>query len=167
MSRFESTIVVDVPVRLVYDQWTQFESFPEFMDGVQSVEQLDDKTLSWVATIAGQRKSWRAEITDQTPDTRIAWRSTDGAENAGAVLFDPIGDDRTRVTLRMDVEPDGPVESAGDALGFPKRQVNDDLGRFKRFIEERAVPTGAWRGEIHGDKVSDPTATDPSTQRPD
>jgi uncharacterized membrane protein len=156
MSRFESTIVVDVPVRLAYDQWTQFESFPQFMEGVQSVEQLDDKTLSWVATVGGIRKTWRAEITDQTPDTRIAWRSTEGAENAGAVLFEAIGDDRTRVTLRLDVEPEGPLESVGDALGVLKRQVNEDLGRFKQFIEGRMVATGAWRGEIHGDEVDAP-----------
>jgi uncharacterized membrane protein len=158
MSRFESTIVADVPVRMAYDQWTQFESFPQFMDGVQSVEQLDDKTLSWVATVGGQRKEWRAEITDQTPDERVAWRSTDGAQNAGAVLFEPIGDDRTRVTLRMDVEPEGPVETVGDSLGLVKRQVTEDLGRFKRYIEERVTPTGAWRGEIHGDQVTTPAA---------
>ena len=156
MSHFESTVVVDVPVRIAYDQWTQFESFPWFMDGVESVEQLDDKTLAWVATVGGIRKEWRAEITDQTPDERVAWRSTEGAENAGAVLFEPIDSSRTRVTLRMDVEPDGPIETAGDTLGVLKRQVDGDLGRFKAFIEDRVAPTGAWRGEIHGEQVVSP-----------
>ena len=161
MSRFESTIVVDVPARVAYDQWTQFESFPLFMDGVQSVEQLDDRRLSWVATVGGRREAWTAEIVDQTPDRRIAWKSIEGAGNAGAVLFDPIGSDRVRVTLRLDAEPEGPIETVGDGLGFLKRQVTGDLGRFKRFVEERSLPTGEWRGEIHGEAVTKPPGSDP------
>ena len=153
MPRFEDTIEVDVPVRTAYDQWTQFESFPQFMEGVESVVQGDDQTLQWTAVIAGQRKSWNAVITDQTPDTRVAWKSTDGADNAGAVLFEPLGDRRTRITLKMDADPDGIVETVGANLGFLERRVKDDLKRFKDFIEERGSETGAWRGEIHGDEV--------------
>jgi uncharacterized membrane protein len=153
MSRFEHSITVDVPVRQAYDQWTQFEEFPEFMDGVERVVQRDDRTLDWTAEIAGQQRSWTAEITDQTPDTRIAWRSVAGAENAGAVLFEPLDAGRTKVTLRMDVEPDGPVETAGDVLGLVERRTKGDLERFKAFIEERRRATGAWRGEIHGQEV--------------
>ena len=153
MPRFEDTIEVDVPVRTAYDQWTQFESFPQFMEGVESVVQGDDRTLQWTAVIAGQRKSWNAVITDQTPDTRVAWKSTDGADNAGAVLFEPLGDRRTRITLKMDADPDGIVETVGANLGFLERRVKDDLKRFKDFIEERGSETGAWRGEIHGDEV--------------
>src|SRR4051812_42204092 len=150
MPRFESSIDVDVPVRAVYDQWTQFEEFPQFMDHVERVDQLDDKRLLWVADIAGQRKEWTAEITDQTPDTRIAWRSTSGDQNDGAVLFESRGPNRTGVTLRIDADPKGPVETVGAALGFLQRAVEEDLKRFKEFIESRQEPTGAWRGEIHG-----------------
>ena len=153
MSRFEATIDVDVPLTVAYDQWTQFEEFPQFMEGVERVEQVSDKTLDWTAQVAGRTKTWRAEITDQTPDTRIAWKSIEGADNGGAVLFEPLDDGRTRIVLRIDAEPEGPIESVGDALGFLERRVNADLERFKEFIEERRTPTGAWSGEIHGDRV--------------
>jgi len=153
MSRFEDTITVDVPVRVAYDEWTQFESFPTFMEGVESVEQLDDKTLRWTADIAGQTKTWTAEITDQTPDTRIAWKSVGGAENAGAVTFEPTSDNRTVIRLALDAEPEGAVESAGDALGFLKRRVKGDLERFKDHVNDLGDAGDGWRGEIHGDDV--------------
>jgi uncharacterized membrane protein len=153
MPRFEDTIEVDVPVSTAYAQWTQFETFPQFMDGVESVVQNDAKTLTWVADVAGQRKEWTAEITDQTPDTRIAWKSTSGADNAGAVLFEPLGPDHTRITLKLDADPEGPVETVGAGLGFLERRVKGDLERFRDHAE-RTGPTGeGWRGEIHGDKV--------------
>lgn len=154
MPRFEDSIEVDVPARMAYDQWTQFEDFPSFMEGVKRVVQRDDRTLDWTAEIAGQRKEWTAEITDQTPGTRIAWKSINGDDNAGAVLFESLGSDRTRVTLRLDADPDGVVETVGANLGFLERRVKGDLKRFKTFIEERRAPTGAWRGEIHGDRVT-------------
>jgi uncharacterized membrane protein len=153
MPRFEDSIDVDVPVRVAYDQWTQFEEFPRFMDGVKQVVQLDDRTLVWTAEVAGQDKVWAAEITDQTPETRIAWKSTSGAENAGAVLFDELDPNRTRVTLKLDADPEGIVETVGANLGFLERRVKGDLERFKEFIEAEGAPTGAWRGEIHGDRV--------------
>lgn len=158
MARFEHTIDVDVPVSVAYDQWTQFESFPKFMGAVESVAQLDDKHLRWTAEVAGRQKEWTAEITDQTPDTRIAWKSIDGAENAGAVLFEPLGPDHTRVTLKIEADPEGVIETIGANVGFLKKQVEGDLDRFKEFIEARQAPTGAWRGEIHGDRVRDDTA---------
>ena len=153
MSRVEKQIVVDVPVEAAYEQWTQFESFPSFMEGVERVVQHDDKTLSWSVNVAGKREEWTAEIVDQTPNTRIAWRSTQGTENAGAVLFAPLGAGRTRLTLTIDAKPDGIIEHIGDAAGFLDRQVEGDLERFKTFIEARRVPTGAWQGEIHGEQV--------------
>ena len=153
MPRFEDSIEVAVPARIAYDQWTQFEEFPSFMEGVKSVVQRDDRTLDWTAEIAGQTKSWTAEITDQTPNTRIAWKSISGDENAGAVLFEEIGPDRTKVTLKLDADPEGPIETVGANLGFLERRVKGDLERFKTFIEARRVPTGAWGGEIHGDRV--------------
>ncbi len=160
MSRFESQITVDVPVRVAYDRWTRFEDFPSFMDGVERVQQLDDKTLRWTASIAGVARTWTAEIVDQTPDTRIAWKSIDGAENAGAVLFEPDGDGRTRITLRMDVEPEGLLETVGDALGFLQRRVEGDLERFKEVVERTGGGVEGWRGEVHGDEVrTDDTAT--------
>lgn len=153
MSRFEESIEVAVPVRAAYDQWTNFENFPKFMEGVERVVQLDDKRLRWTASIAGQRKEWEAEIVDQTPDTRIAWKSIEGTENAGAVLFNPINSRRTEITLRLDAEPSGLVETVGDALGFLQRQVRGDLERFKEHVERATPETDGWRGEIHGDKV--------------
>ena len=153
MSVVEQNIDVDVPVRVAYDQWTQFESFPHFMEGVERVTQKDDKTLEWHASVAGQDKHWTAEIVEQTPDQRIAWRSTSGATNAGVVSFQSNGTTSTRVTLQLEADPEGPIESAGDALGFLDRRVKGDLERFKEFVEGRGVPTGAWRGEIHGGEV--------------
>src|SRR4051794_13930323 len=158
MPRFEDTIEVNVPVRTAYDQWTQFESFPHFMDGVESVIQGDERTLAWTAKLAGQRRSWTAQITDQTPDTRIAWSSVSGAKNDGAVLFEALGPERTRITLKIDADPSGPVETLGANLGVLERTVRGDLERFKDFIESRGAPTGAWRGEIHGDEVSKGTS---------
>jgi uncharacterized membrane protein len=153
MSSIEASIDVDVPVRVAYDQWTQFEEFPRFMDAVESVKQLDDTHLHWVAKIAGIRKEWDAKITQQQPDQRVAWTSTNGADNAGAVDFHRIDDRRTRITLTMDVDPEGVIESVGDAVGVPERQVEGDLKRFKEFIEQRAVPSGAWRGTVEQNDV--------------
>ncbi|MEO6208213.1 MAG: SRPBCC family protein [Candidatus Limnocylindrales bacterium] len=154
MSQILESIEVDVPVRTAYDQWTQFEEFPRFMDGVESIRQIDDTHLEWTASIAGVRKEWRAEITEQTPDQRIAWRATDGAENAGVVTFHRLDDRKSRVTLQLDVEPEGPLEVAGDVLGFIQRSATGDLKRFKAFIEERGSATGAWRGEVEQNDVA-------------
>ena len=154
MSQIIQTVDVDVPVRVAYDQWTQFEEFPRFMEAVEKVEQLDDTTLRWTAKIAGVTKSWTATITEQSPDQRIAWTATEGAENAGVVTFHRLDDRKTRVTLQLDVEPEGVVESAGDALGLVQRQTKGDLERFKEFVEGRGVATGAWRGEVKQDDVT-------------
>jgi len=155
MARIEKDIVVNVPVSTAYDQWTQFESFPEFMEGVKEVVQLDEKRIRWRAEIAGKDEEWEAEITDQVPDRHIAWRSVTGAMNAGSVIFQPAGDGQTRVSLELSYEPTDAGEKVGDALGFLERRVTGDLERFKRFIESRGAPTGAWRGEIHGARVDE------------
>ncbi|HZQ35770.1 MAG TPA: SRPBCC family protein [Dehalococcoidia bacterium] len=148
MGSVTKSIDVNVPVRTAYDQWTQFESFPRFMEGVQQVQQLDNTRLHWRAKIGGKEKEWDAKITEQAPDQRIAWTSTSGAENAGVVTFHRLGDDKTRVTLQMDFDPQGFVENVGDAVGVPERRVEGDLKRFKEFIESRGTATGAWRGEV-------------------
>ena len=153
MARIEKEIVVDVPVNVAYDQWTQFESFPEFMEGVKEVVQLDEKRLRWRAEIAGKDEEWEAEITDQVPDRHIAWRSVTGAMNAGSVMFQPAGDGQARVTLELAYEPRDATEKVGDALGFLERRVSGDLERLKRFLESHGAPTGAWRGVIHGSHV--------------
>lgn len=153
MARIQKDIVVDVPVSTAYDQWTQFESFPEFMEGVKEVIQLDEKRLRWRAEIAGKDEEWEAEITDQVPDRHIAWRSVTGAMNAGSVIFEPVGEGKTKVSLELTYEPRDATEKVGDALGFLERRVSGDLERFERFIESRGAPTGAWRGEIHGTSV--------------
>lgn len=150
MSTIEKSVEVQVPLRTAYDQWTQFESFPQFMEGVEQVQQLDDKRLHWKADIAGVSREWDAEIVDQTPDERITWRSLGGVKNDGTVSFAPAqGSDQTRVTLRLDFEPEGFTEKAGDALNIVDRRVEGDLERFKEFIESRGTETGAWRGEVN------------------
>ncbi len=153
MSQITETLEVDVPVRVAYDQWTQFEAFPKFMEGVDRVIQVDDTTLEWTASIAGVVKNWRAEVTEQRPDELVAWRSIDGARNDGAVSFESLGTDRTRLELQLDVEPDGLVEKAGDALGVVERRVRGDLERFKEFVESRGQATGAWRGKVDDGRV--------------
>lgn len=155
MASIEKSIEVYVPVRVAYDQWTQFESFPSFMDGVKEVRQIDDNRLRWRAEIAGKDEEWEAEIVEQQPDRMIAWRSIGGALNAGTVTFEPR-EGATRVTLRIDYEPETVTERAGDALGIVSARVEGDLDHFKEFIESRRQPTGAWRGEIHdGVRVDD------------
>ncbi|HEX2048206.1 MAG TPA: AI-2E family transporter [Acidimicrobiales bacterium] len=148
MSTVEKSIEVELPVSTVYNQWTQFEEFPQFMGGVESVTQLDDTRLHWVAEIAGVRREWDAEIVDQQPDQRIAWRSIDGAGNGGVVTFQPLGASRTEVNLQMEFEPEGLAETVGDKLGFVSKQAEGDLERFKSFIEQRGAETGAWRGQV-------------------
>ena len=147
-SSVESSIEVDVPVRTAYNQWTQFEEFPRFMASVQEVKQIDDTHLHWCANVAGKTKEWDAEITEQIPDERIAWRSTDGVRNSGVVTFQPIGDSRTKVLLQMDYEPQTAGEKIGDALGGVKLTAKGNLKRFKDLIEGRGVETGAWRGSV-------------------
>ena len=148
MSAIERSIEVEVPVRTAYNQWTQFEDFPRFMEGVESVRQLDDRHLHWVAEIGGVRREWDAEITEQHPDERVAWRATSGTGNAGVVTFHRLDADRTKIMLQLDVDPDDFVEKAGDRLGFVSRRASGDLERFKEYIEARGRETGAWRGDI-------------------
>lgn len=148
MSRIESSIDVDAPVRAAYDQWTQFEEFPRFMEGVLEVEQLDDVRLRWRAQVAGVERTWEARITEQQPDQRIAWTSTSGPPNAGVVTFHRLSPDRCTVMLQLDWEPEGIVENVGNAIGAAKLRVTGDLERFKRFLEERGQATGGWRGQV-------------------
>lgn len=148
-SKIEHSTDVNVPVETAYNQWTQFEEFPRFMDGVKKVEQLDDRRLRWHATVGGVDKSWEAEITEQIPDARIAWRSVEGADNAGVVTFHRLSDTRTRVMLQLEYEPEGVIEKVGDVVGVAGSKVRGDLGRFKEFIESRGHETGAWRGNIN------------------
>ena len=149
MSTIEKTITVDVPVSTAYDQWTQFETFPRFMEGVESVQQIDNTHLHWKAEIAGVTREWDAEIIDQTPDERITWRSTGGAKNDGTVSFAPEDGQHTRVTLHLEYEPEGFAEKAGDMLRIVDHRAKGDLKRFKEFIEDRGTETGGWRGEVN------------------
>jgi uncharacterized membrane protein len=150
MKTLEAEVEVNVPIPTAYNQWTQFEDFPEFMDGVESVRQVSDSTQHWVAEVAGKRKEWEAHITEQEPDRLIAWEGFGTPANRGRVFFEPAGDGLgTRVRVSIDYETEGVVEGIGDALGFLERRVQGDLDRFKDFIEGRQHETGAWRGEIH------------------
>ncbi|MFN2471340.1 MAG: SRPBCC family protein [Gaiellaceae bacterium] len=148
MARVEETVEVDVPVQTAYNQWTQFEDFPNFMSNVESVQQLDETHLRWAAEYGGKRHEWEAEITEQVPDERIAWQSTGGVTQSGLVMFEPAGESGTKVTVQMEWEPESIVEKAGAAVGADDRSVSADLGRFKEFIESRGVETGAWRGSV-------------------
>jgi uncharacterized membrane protein len=148
MASVVESIDIKAPVSTAYNQWTQFEEFPRFMEGVKSVSQTDDTHLHWVAEVAGREKEWDAEITEQHPDERVAWRAVSGAENAGVVTFHRIDGETTRVTLQLDADPEGIVENVGSALGFLERRVKGDLERFKEFIESRGTETGAWRGNV-------------------
>lgn len=150
MSTIEHSEDVEVPVRVAYNQWTQFESFPEFMDGVESVKQIGDTRTAWVAEIAGIRREFHAEITEQHPDERIAWRSEDKPHHAGVVTFHRIDDDTTRVTLQMEYDPEGFVETAGDWLQLVRLRVVGDVKRFKTFVESSGRDSGGWRGDVPG-----------------
>jgi uncharacterized membrane protein len=153
MTTHENSIDVERPVRRVYNQWTQFESFPEFMDGVESITQVSPTKNHWITNVGGARREFDTEITEQTPDQRIAWKSIEGPSHAGVVTFHRLDANRTRVMLQMDFQPDGLVETAGDKLGVVGHRLEADMERFKKFIESQPVETGAWRGEV----AQDPT----------
>jgi uncharacterized membrane protein len=150
MERIEKSFDVDVPVSTAYNQWTQFEDFPRFMEGIEEVRQTDDTHLHWKAKIAGKAKEWDAQIVEQVPDKVIAWRSISGAPNAGTVRFEPIEQGRTRVKLTMEYEPQGFVEKVGDTVGVVSGKVESAVERFKDLLEKRRAESGAWRGEVHG-----------------
>jgi uncharacterized membrane protein len=154
LARIEEAIVVEVPVSTAYNQWTQFEEFPKFMEGVESIKQIDDTRLHWVAEIGGKREEWDAEIVEQVPDRKIAWRALDGHQNSGTVTFEPLGDNQTRINVLMEHDTEGLTEALGSALGVDSREVKGDLERFKELVESRGVESGAWRGEVRqGDRV--------------
>lgn len=148
MAKVEESIEVNAPIRQVYDQWTQFETFPHFMEHIESVTQTDDTHLTWKASIAGRTEEWTAEVTEQHPDERVAWASTSGAQHAGVATFHRVDDNVTKVMLQLDAEPHGVIEKIGDALGVLDHQVKGDLKRFKAYIENAERETGAWRGDV-------------------
>jgi hemerythrin superfamily protein/carbon monoxide dehydrogenase subunit G len=151
MTTVQHSVEVSVPVRAAYDQWTRFEDFPRFMGGVESVTQIDDSTVHWVAKIGGVRREWDAAILEQVPDSKVAWAALSGATNAGAVYFSPLDDQGTLVSLELEFEPEGIVEKAGDALDLVSRQAEADLERFKEFIEAGGSQGPGWRGAINED----------------
>ena len=148
MATIETSVELDVPVSTAYNQWTQFEDFPKFMEGIAEVRQVDDTHLHWTADFAGQQREWDAEITEQSPDERIAWKATSGAGNAGVVTFHHLAKNKSKVMLQLEFDPEGFVEQVGDKLGIVRLRTEADLGRFKAFIESRGQETGAWRGEV-------------------
>jgi len=148
MSTIEQSVEVDVPLRTAYNQWTQFEEFPKFMEGVKEVRQIDDTHLHWVVEIAGHRHEWDAEVTEQRPDERVAWKNVGGKQNAGVVTFHRLDDNHTRLMVQLNFMPEGMIERLGDAMAAPDRQVASDLRRFKEMIESRQTESGAWRGEV-------------------
>ncbi|MDX9875557.1 MAG: SRPBCC family protein [Spongiibacteraceae bacterium] len=147
-SSIAESVNIKVPARTAYNQWTQFEEFPQFMENVHEVTQLDDTHLRWRASVGGVEKEWETEITEQIPDKRIAWRAISGARHAGVVTFHHIADNECRVMVQMDYAPDGAVEQLGDMLGGVRLQTRADLQRFKQMLESRGSETGAWRGTV-------------------
>ncbi len=150
MAMVEKSIEVEVPVSTAYNQWTQFELFPQFMDGVEEVVQLDDTRLRWVANVGGKRKEWTARIVEQVPDQIVSWQAEQGTGNAGIVRFQSLGPTRTLVDVQLEYEPEDWMEAMGDKLGFMARRLEAGLKRFKQFIESRGGETGGWRGSVHG-----------------
>ena len=148
VSTIEESIEVNVPITTAYNQWTQFEEFPQFMEGVESVQQLDETHVRWVTQVGGKREEWDAEITEQRPEERVAWKATGGKQNAGVVTFHRLDDATTKVMVQMEWQPEGVLERVGDLVGADERRVKGDLQRFKEMIESRGTETGAWRGEV-------------------
>lgn len=167
-TKVEKSVLVNVPVAVAYNQWTQFEDFPQFMGGVRSVTQLSDDRLQWVAEIAGVKRQWEARILEQVPDRKVAWAATEGATNAGAVTFEDVGGGQTSVHLSLEYEPEGLVEKVGDKLNVVENQAEKDLERFKSFIEAEGYATGAWRGSVGGGAgVGTPGVEDAAASRGD
>ena len=167
-TRVEKSILMKVPVSTAYNQWTQFEDFPQFMGGVTSVKQLEDDRLEWVVEIAGVRRRWMARVLEQVPDRRVAWAATEGATNAGAVTFEDVGGGQTSVHLSLEYEPEGLVEKVGDKFNIVENQAEGDLERFKAFIEAEGYETGAWRGSVSEDAaVGTPGVAEASNSRGD
>src|ERR687890_2657503 len=163
----EKTVLVNMPISTAYNQWTQFEDFPQFMGGVKSVTQLTDDRLEWVAEIAGVRRQWEAKILEQVPDRKVAWAATSGATNAGSVTFEPAGEGATHVHLHLEYEPEGLVEQVGDRLNIVEKQAEGDLERFKAFIESEGYATGAWRGSINPNTNTAPGIADAAASQGD
>jgi carbon monoxide dehydrogenase subunit G len=167
-TKVEKRVLVNVPVSVAYNQWTQFEDFPQFMSGVKSVTQLSDDRLAWVAQIAGVKRQWEAKILEQVPDQKVAWAATEGATNAGSVTFEDVGGGQTYVTLALEYEPEGLLEKAGDKLNVVEKQAESDLERFKTFIESEGYATGAWRGTLNEEnQVGTPGVQDAQSSRGD
>jgi ribosome-associated toxin RatA of RatAB toxin-antitoxin module len=167
-TKVEKSILVNVPVSTAYNQWTQFEDFPQFMGGIKSVKQLEDDRLEWVAEIAGVRRQWMARILEQVPDRKVAWAATEGATNAGAVTFEDVGGGQTSIHLTLEYEPEGLLEKVGDKLNIVENQAEADLDRFKAFIEAEGYATGAWRGSVNeGAAAGTPGLDEASSSRGD
>ena len=167
-TKVEKSILVNVPVGTAYNQWTQFEDFPQFMGGIKSVTHSSDDTLEWVAEIAGVRRQWTAKIIEQVPDQKVAWAATEGATNAGEVTFDDVGGGQTSVRLSLEYEPEGLLEKVGDKLNIVENQAEADLDRFKAFIEAEGYATGAWRGTVNPGAAADtPRVEDAAASRGD
>ena len=166
-TKVEKSILVNVPVSVAYNQWTQFEEFPHFMGGVKKITQLSDDRLHWVAEIAGVRREWEAQVLEQLPDQKVSWAATSGATNAGAVTFEDVGGGQTSVHLSLEYEPEGLVEKVGDKLNIVENQAERDLDRFKAFIEDEGYATGAWRGSIETGTSGTPGVEDAAASRGD
>lgn len=166
-TKVDKRILVNVPVSVAYNQWTQFEEFPQFMSGIKSVTQLDDQNLEWVAEIAGVRRQWKAKILEQVPDKKVSWAATEGATNAGSVTFEDVGGGQTQVHLVLEYEPEGLVEKIGDKLNVVENRAEGDLDRFKEFIESEGYATGAWRGTVGTGTAGEPGIESAAASRGD
>lgn len=152
MPWIEHSVDVQAPAALAYGQWTQFERLPRFTRAIREVRRTGERQLHWRADIAGIEEAWDAEVVEDIPDRRIAWRSTGGAINSGVVTFEPLGEDASRMTLSLAYVPRGLAEKVGDLLGLVDRVVRNDLERFKDFLEEERArsPLRATVDELVG-----------------
>ena len=157
ISTIDESIEVAVPVSTAYNQWTQFEEFPLFMEGVDDVQQRDDTRLHWVATIGGHTAEWDAKILEQHPDKQISWISEDGKKTRGTVSFESLGESKTLIRLSMSYQAEGALEQLGSAAGLDTKRVSGDLKRFKELIESRGTESGEWRGEVSAGKTESKT----------
>jgi uncharacterized membrane protein len=149
MGSMTESVEVAVPVRTAYDQWTQFEEFPQFMAGVEEVQQVSEDMTHWRVKVGGKTREFDARITEQIPDERVAWTSVAGPRQAGVVTFHRLDAGHTRITAQLDIEPEGVAETMGEKAGVVSHRVKDDLKRFREYIEGRGTATGSWRGEVH------------------
>jgi uncharacterized membrane protein len=137
----ETAIVVERDRAAVFARWTRFEDFPTFMKGVERVDRVAEDRLRWTADIGFVHREWEATVVEHDPDRVVAWRADGDVRHDGRVSFEELSPGRTEVTVRMAIDPQGFVETAGAKLGAVRARIAGDLQRFKELVEsDRSGP---------------------------